>query len=69
MIMPIYEYKCNDCDTVFELLTTSVDDNKEVQCSKCNSKNVTKLISAGASLTGGNVSLTPPGCGGNSGFS
>ncbi|MFT5700313.1 MAG: putative FmdB family regulatory protein [Desulforhopalus sp.] len=69
MIMPIYEYKCNECDTEFELLTTSADDGKEVHCSKCNSENVTKLISAGSSLSGTGTSLAPAGCGGNSGFS
>ena len=67
--MPIFEYKCDDCGAVFELLTTSSDDNKEVHCDKCNSKNVTKLISAGSALSGGGVSLGSAGCGGNSGFS
>lgn len=67
--MPIYEYKCNDCDAVFELLTTTSEENKKVHCSKCNSENVTKLISAGSSISGGGVSLNPTGCGGNSGFS
>lgn len=67
--MPIYEYKCNDCNTVFELLTTSAEEEKKVQCSKCNSENVTKLISAGSSLSGGNISLNSVGCGSNSGFS
>ena len=67
--MPIYEYKCNDCNTVFELLTTTAEGDKKVQCSKCNSENVTKLISAGSSLSGGGVSLNSAGCAGNSGFS
>ncbi|WP_458778468.1 FmdB family zinc ribbon protein [Desulforhopalus sp. 52FAK] len=62
--MPIYEYKCNDCNEVFEILSTSAKDNKKVVCTKCGSENVTKLISAGSP-----VSLTPAGCGGNSGFS
>lgn len=62
--MPIYEYKCNDCGEVFELLSTSAKDNKKVVCTKCSSENATKLISAGSP-----VSLAPAGCGGNSGFS
>ncbi|PHR27104.1 MAG: hypothetical protein COA36_10065 [Desulfotalea sp.] len=66
--MPIYEYKCNDCDTVFELLTTSSNNENKIHCSKCNSENVTKLISASSSLTGEGVSLAAPGCGGNAGF-
>lgn len=67
--MPIYEYKCNDCGAVFELLKTSSDDDKEVKCNQCNSENITKLISAGSSLSGSGVSLAPAGCGGKSGFS
>jgi len=67
--MPIFEYKCNDCGGVFELLKTTSEDNKEVRCSKCGSENVTKLISAGSSLSGGGMSLNSAGCGGNSGFS
>lgn len=62
--MPIYEYKCNECEEVFELLTTSAEDSQKVQCPKCNSENVKKLMSAGAPVT-----LAPAGCGGNSGFS
>lgn len=67
--MPIYEYKCNECNAVFELLTTSAEEDKIVKCTKCESDNVTKLISAGSSLSGGAVSLNSQGCGGNSGFS
>ncbi len=67
--MPIYEYKCNDCNAAFELLTTTTAEDKKVQCSKCNSENVTKLISAGSSLSGGGGSLNSAGCSGNSGFS
>lgn len=68
--MPIYEYKCNACNAIFELLTTSAKEAKKVQCRKCGSENVTKLISAGSSISGGGVSLNSAGgCGGNSGFS
>jgi len=64
MNMPIYEYKCNDCDEEFELLNTSSKDDTKVVCTKCGSENVKKLISAGSP-----VSLAHAGCGGNSGFS
>jgi putative FmdB family regulatory protein len=67
--MPIYEYKCNDCDVEFELLTTTSRQDEKVHCSKCNSENVTKLISVGVPLSGTGVSLNATGCGGNSGFS
>ncbi len=46
--MPIYEYKCNDCGNIFEILTTSSDDAEKIQCSKCKSEKVNKVISAGS---------------------
>ncbi len=44
--MPIYEYKCKKCDTVFEQITLSKDGNEKVICSKCGSNIVQKVISA-----------------------
>jgi len=41
--MPIYEYRCSDCDTVFELL---VRNGKVVICPHCGSSAVDKQISA-----------------------
>ncbi len=71
--MPIYEYKCSDCGNIFEILTTSSDDTaKEVQCNKCKSAKVKKVISAGSfRLTSGVAQPSVPasGCGGRSGFS
>jgi len=40
--MPIYEYKCCECDTDFEKL---VFGNQEVSCPKCNSRDVRKKFS------------------------
>lgn len=70
--MPIYEYKCSDCETVFEILTTSEHRDNEVRCQKCQSSRVAKLLSAsaihkGSSLPG--LASATPGCGGRSGFS
>ena len=70
--MPIYEYTCNDCNTTFEILTTSSESTEKVHCSVCKSENVRKVISAG-SIRSGSGPLFPkaaqPGCGGKSGFS
>ncbi len=49
--MPIYEYKCNDCDNEFEELVFSQDELPP--CPKCQSKKVEKLMSACAVQTEG----------------
>ena len=43
--MPIFEYRCNKCEEILEILITSGKDENEVQCKKCGSKNLEKLIS------------------------
>ncbi len=70
--MPIYEYKCSDCGHIFEILTTSSDDAGKVQCSKCKSDKVAKIISAGSFRRTSGMSLPSApasGCGGKSRFS
>lgn len=44
--MPIYEYQCSDCQTVFETLVTSVSAGREIVCSRCKSTNVKKIMSS-----------------------
>ncbi len=71
--MPIYEYKCNNCDNQFEILTTSVSDGKAIPCDKCGSVDLTKLLSAGSFKLGTSISAVPDckqsGCGKSGGFS
>jgi len=71
--MPIYEYKCNSCDNLFEILTTSSATGEKVTCDKCAGEDVTKMLSAGSfKLSTGSPTLpacSQSGCGGNSGFS
>jgi putative FmdB family regulatory protein len=45
--MPIYEYKCQDCQKIFEKLTFK---EEEIECPFCGSKNVIKLISIFSSI-------------------
>ena len=47
--MPIYEYKCSDCDNEFEELVFSQDELPP--CPKCQSEKVEKLMSACAVQT------------------
>lgn len=42
--MPIYEFKCDDCDFVYEELT-SYNGIKKIECPNCGSKNKEKLPS------------------------
>jgi putative FmdB family regulatory protein len=43
--MPIYEYKCQDCQWVFEKLIRSLSATDPIHCEKCQSSSVIKLIS------------------------
>ena len=71
--MPIYEYRCKDCETVFETFVSSVADADKVVCKKCESKNVVKQISSFSSRMAGSSSGAPAGalsgCSSKSGFS
>ncbi len=44
--MPIYEYKCIECNTRYEHLSRSFEDKSVPECPSCKSKNVVKLISS-----------------------
>jgi len=71
--MPIYEYRCKDCETVFETFVSSISDADKVVCKKCESKNVEKQISTFSSKLSGGSSNAPAGalsgCSSKSGFS
>ncbi|MDY6911092.1 MAG: zinc ribbon domain-containing protein [Chloroflexota bacterium] len=43
--MPIYDYKCAECDTVSELLVRAVD-SSVIACPECGSSDMEKLLSA-----------------------
>lgn len=44
--MPIYDYKCNDCDTKYEVFHKSKELENLVKCPTCESENSRKIISA-----------------------
>jgi putative FmdB family regulatory protein len=48
--MPLYDYLCEDCGNVSELLVNV--SFKKVQCAVCGSSNLKKLMSAHSSLSG-----------------
>jgi putative FmdB family regulatory protein len=42
--MPIFNYRCSDCDNEFEIL--SMPGDSEVECSNCGGKNLKKIFSS-----------------------
>lgn len=48
--MPIYEYQCNTCTSIFEVIVSTSDtkngENKNAGCTKCGSSDTRKCISA-----------------------
>ena len=62
--MPIFEYACNQCHHRFEVLVRS---SQSVNCPKCQSENLRRLLSVFNSTTASATpqSFCPPqGCGG-----
>lgn len=53
--MPLYEYKCKQCDEVFELLRSRSEADTQVPCPRCKEGPVTRLMSVfcGRSGSGG----------------
>ena len=47
--MPIYEYKCNECEDYFELLVPRPTDEPQ-PCPKCGSGKTEKLLSLTSSI-------------------
>jgi putative FmdB family regulatory protein len=64
--MPIYEYRCQKCGEVSEVLLLGREDTPV--CTSCGSSELTKLMSApNISMGGGSLSCVPPagGCSGS----
>jgi len=44
--MPIYEYKCKNCNFKFAIMVGVVAGHKEIKCPKCSSLDLTQIISS-----------------------
>jgi putative FmdB family regulatory protein len=60
--MPIFEYKCNDCGAVIELLEKNCTNEKLEHCPVCDSdRTFTKQFSTFAAQSSGSAEMGPCG--------
>jgi putative FmdB family regulatory protein len=57
--MPIFEYKCQDCNAKFEVLHKSASNPEKVVCPECDSENYKKLLSSFSSPVSAGVDFAP----------
>ena len=50
--MPVYEFYCEDCNTIFNFFSKSVNTTKRPKCPKCKKKPLKRQMSAFASING-----------------
>lgn len=44
--MPIYDYRCKECNTVFDVFHKGKEVEEDIVCPKCGSTKYVKLMSA-----------------------
>ena len=52
--MPVYEYKCQACGNMFELLIHSSGGSEKLKCPNCGSYKLDRMLSAPSLLKRGN---------------
>jgi len=45
VIMPIYEYQCADCSTIFEKIRSIISADHPIECESCHSLNNKRILS------------------------
>jgi putative FmdB family regulatory protein len=58
--MPIYEYRCEDCETKFEKLVRRSTDVAEIECPSCGQKHLRQVLSTFAAHATGMNAAEPP---------
>ncbi len=53
--MPVFEYKCSECNEKFEKLHKSSSQKDDISCPKCNSTNNKKLFSSFSAAVSGST--------------
>lgn len=46
--MPIFDYRCKDCNTVYDVYHKGKEIIEDILCPQCGSRNYVKLVSAPA---------------------
>jgi len=64
--MPIYEFRCADCDTRFEALCRVGSSGEGLDCPQCHGGKLKRLMSAFFSRTSGNGNRGESASGGSS---
>ncbi len=54
--MPIYEYRCEDCNESFEVFVRSSSQKAKLTCPKCGSQKVKKAVSLFGAVGAGSSS-------------
>ena len=67
--MPIYEYRCQSCETEFEDLVRLGTPDEDIECPSCGEHNATRLLSVFANQSKGPAVATGSSSCGPSGFS
>lgn len=62
--MPVYEYFCNDCRAIFEVLRPMAERDAAAACPLCESRSSTPLMSRVAVRAGGGFAAALGGGGG-----
>jgi putative FmdB family regulatory protein len=68
--MPIYEYRCTACGSVFARLQSVSTSGKSIPCPKCECPDTERVLStfaAGSSASSSPSRPSAPGCGGGGG--
>ncbi len=63
--MPVYDYRCTDCNSVYDVFHKGQEIKEDVVCPSCGSSNYKKLISApmvSISSSSSSKNFNPPPC-------